>query len=155
MSRVNYGAGQALIAAALQSATDECILWPFATTDRGYPHGSVAGRSRRIHKWVCEQAHGPQPSGKEAAHSCHVRACINPRHLRWATHGENLMDRVENGTSNRGERHPLAKLTASDVRNIRRMRTDGCLYREIAEAFGISPYHVGNILRGTTWGWLQ
>lgn len=79
------------IAVALASNTDQCILWPHGQTNNGYP--SMGPSRPRAHRYVCEQKYGPAPKGKtDAAHSCRNRLCINPRHLRWATRSENMMD---------------------------------------------------------------
>ncbi len=53
--------------------------------------------------------------------------------------------------SNRGERHPNAKLTADDVLAIRRMARCGATYRSIGSAFGVSHANVGYIVRGEAW----
>ena len=75
---------------------DECLTWPF-TLVSGYA-GTVLvnGRHQRACRVMCELAHGPAPESKrETAHSCGKgdEACINPKHLRWATHAENGADR--------------------------------------------------------------
>lgn len=79
------------LAMALESNTDQCIIWPYGQTDTGYP--SMGAGKPRAHRYVCEQKHGPAPQDKnDAAHSCRQRLCINPKHLRWATRTENMAD---------------------------------------------------------------
>ncbi len=52
----------------------------------------------------------------------------------------------------RGERHGNAKLTAEQVRAIRRDRaTHDTAFRVLAERFGISVSTVGRVLRRETW----
>ena len=70
-----------------------------------------------------------------------------PGNCRWATREQ----QVRNRRSNRGERHPNAKLTADDVLSIRRMARYGATYRSIASAFGVSHANVGYIVRGVAW----
>lgn len=72
--------------------TDECLIWPYAVSS-GYGCATIDGRSERVHVLACEWAHGPRPEGMDAAHSCDVRRCFNPAHLRWATRTENILDR--------------------------------------------------------------
>jgi len=99
---------------------DECLLWPYGKNSAGYGRLTLNGNKRLVHRMACEHVHGPAPSeSHEAAHNCGVRACCNPRHMRWATPRENAADRVLHGTDNRGERHANSKLTEAMVRTIR------------------------------------
>ena len=54
------------------------------------------------HRWVLELAVGPPPFDRaEAAHApliCNNPSCVSPKHLRWATHAENMADTVIDGT---------------------------------------------------------
>ena len=98
------GALSAFIAMAAASDTNDCILWPFATTEGGY--GVVRALGTTAHRAVLEAATSPAP-GMDAAHApliCHNRLCVNPRHLRWATRPDNLADTVPDDTHRRGER---------------------------------------------------
>ena len=92
----NGGETRRFVEAALHSATDDCVLWGFA---KSYPHVRLNGKLERAHCVVCRQVHGEPPSPEhEVAHNCGDRRCINPRHLRWATHQENMDDCVAHGT---------------------------------------------------------
>lgn len=92
---------------------DECLIWPFARdgTKRGkLGHNGVMHYAHRI---MCELVNGPCPPGMECAHSCgngHL-ACVNPKHLRWATRSENQRERRKHGThvsTRYGGRSPLS-----------------------------------------------
>ena len=141
------------LAAHANYSGDDCISWPFAHLPDGRPHMRLKGRSVRPSRIICEMAHGAAPSDiHHAAHSCgngHL-GCLNPRHLRWATPVENAADKVEHGTVVAGEAHYASKLTAADVREIRRLH--GQIYqREIAEKFGVQITAVNKILNGKSW----
>lgn len=106
---------------------------------------------------VCEAVHGPAPSPHhEAAHTCGrgSSGCINPNHLRWATPTENQADKIEHGTSNRGERCAASRLTEDDVIEIRRLKGK-MTQKEIAEIFGVNYITVGDIHNSRTWAWLR
>jgi hypothetical protein len=134
--------------------TDECIRWPFATRHGGYGVMYWDGQQRTVHTAACEIANGPRPQGMQAAHNCGVPACFNRRHLRWATPKQNMADHLIHGTSNRGGRHGLAKLTEHDVRTIRQL--DGVIsQREIGRRFGVSGKYVAEIVQRKTWAWLD
>jgi hypothetical protein len=74
----------------------ECIFWPFAKKPSGQGRVKFRGATYYPHRLMCEIAYGEPPSAKHvAAHSCgngHL-ACVNPRHLRWATMAENISDK--------------------------------------------------------------
>lgn len=85
----------------------ECLILPFARTNHGYGQIGVSKRPRKVHQIACAAAHGPRPSPTMgAAHSCgngHL-GCVNPAHLRWATHAENMRDMVSHGRARGGSR---------------------------------------------------
>lgn len=107
------------------------------------------------HVIVCTEAHGPRPTpGHEAAHSCGVRRCVNPRHLRWATTAENHADKHAHGTDARGERNPAHRLTADQVVAIRSRLARGEHMRDLAVEHGVVPSTIQHIAARTTWAWL-
>jgi hypothetical protein len=134
---------------------DDCLTWPFGRQQDGRVGGvKFAGKSILAARVMCELAHGKPPSpGHEAAHSCgngHL-ACINPKHLRWATSVENKADMIEHGTRIRGEKCWNAKLTESAVLAIREL-AHTVSKPAIASMFDIEPHHVTRIIRGERWG---
>lgn len=132
---------------------DECLIWPFVRNKWGYAIIQIDGKKRPVPQVVCEAVHGPAPSpDHETAHNCGKGAagCINPRHLRWATHPENMADRVRHGTMAWGEQHGMAKLDEAAVVEIRRLKGQ-LLQREIAAMFGVTRHMVGKILSGKNW----
>lgn len=95
---------RAVLAELLRSdPTDECIVWPLACTPAGYGVLRIGGVVTYTHRLACEMRHGPPtPERPEAAHSCHNRPCMNPRHLRWASSEENTADMLEAGRASNG-----------------------------------------------------
>lgn len=136
----------------------DCLIWPFYLGRDGYgrvhyPGGGLTTASRMM----CIAAHGDPPFPKaEAAHTCGrgSAGCVNPNHIRWASCLENQTDRVEHGTSNRGEQQWAARLTEDDIRAIRRLaltESQGL----ISERFGIHQSHVSKIVSRSSWAWLD
>lgn len=108
------------------------------------------------HRLVAQLAHGEPEDGEMAIHSCDNRCCINPEHLRWGTAKDNAQDAVARkrliGRNHvRGQKHPSTPLTVADVTMIRNMRTEGMVYREIAQRYGISLQAVAAICTHKTW----
>jgi hypothetical protein len=134
----------------------ECLPWPFAQT-KGAAIVIIDGNRHYVARLICEHVHGPAPTPEhEAAHSCgngHLR-CVAKGHLSWKTKAANEADKLIHGTHNRGERHPLRKLTEDEVRQIRALKGN-LLQREIAEKFGISREQVSGIHRRIDWAWLE
>lgn len=147
--RTTNGAPEQFIAKALRYEADDCLLWPYGQDRDGY---GVVGWEK-AHVRVCRTIHGERPPDKdEVAHSCGQRACINPRHLRWATSQENADDTLIHGTraAIQGERMWKAKLTERQIRAIRSQADDRTL-TELARDYGVSPSNILLILKGKTW----
>lgn len=140
---------------------DECLIWPFARNESGYGRMfSRDGETTLVHRRACRDRNGSPPSDEhEAAHICGKghEGCVNPRHLKWSTRIENMADMVGHGTSTkkpRGSTHPRAKLTESEVREIR--ATQGTAKRsDVASRFGVSEATVKAIYARRVWAWLD
>ena len=158
------GAPAAFIEQALIWKSDECLIWPYSRDKRGGAKIAAVKQNGRkvpvqVPRIVCERAHGKPPTRKhEAAHNCgngHL-GCVNPHHLTWKTHAENMRDMLIHDTSTRGERHGNAKLTRDDVRKIRKLIASGKLmFKEIAAQFSVDPETIGAIAHGRSWSWLE
>lgn len=102
---------------------------------------------------MCILAHGPPPSeNHQAAHSCGKghEACVNPRHLYWATQVDNMKDQIVHGTRAYGMRHGRRKLTAEQVAEIRAY-SGMARHEDIAQKFGVTRRTIGKIISGQRW----
>lgn len=140
------------VAAAATSCTDSCIEWPFTRGSNGYGMIWKNGRYVPATHAVMEAIGKPRPTPQhQIAHKpvvCRNPACINPKHIRWASPAENQADKRTDQTDNRGERHPMSKITADDVRAI---RADDGLQKDIARRYGIDAGHVSAIRARKAW----
>jgi hypothetical protein len=57
----------------------------------GYARISCQGKNRIGSDAVYEMVHGTIPEGYEVDHTCHVRRCVEPTHLRVLTHRQNVI----------------------------------------------------------------
>lgn len=100
------------------------------------------------HKAVLEAFIGPRPKGMEACHNNGDPFDNKVANLRWDTTRNNQLDRIKHGTSNRGERCAAVKLTETQVRAI---RADTRLQREIAAEYGVRANTISRIKCGRRW----
>jgi HNH endonuclease len=105
-----------------------------------------------IHRHFYEECFGEIPPGMVVRHKCDNRGCVNPEHLELGTHAENSRDMVERGRSAYGIKHPKAKITDDDVKEIRKLATEGVSHKEIANMYGLrSPGNISAIKYGKSW----
>ena len=153
--KVKIGPATAFLLSHVEHKGAACLIWPYAIHKlTGYGVVGVPGqyKTTRAHRRMCELAHGPAPFARaDAAHSCGVRACVNPNHIRWATRKENLADRDSHGTTPRGEAHHAAKLTAQDVLMICKSTGSN---EDIALGLGVDRKAVAAVRDGVSWRWL-
>lgn len=133
---------------------DDCLIWPFARDKKsGMPAVKYKGKQGPATRVMCELAHGKPPTPRhEAAHSCGKghEGCIHPKHLRWATHAENIADQLLHGTRLRGETQHWSFLTEKIVNEIRAI-AGSMPQAAIARQFGLRPQHVGKIIHRKIW----
>lgn len=95
---------------------------------------------------------GPPPPGCECCHTNGNYRDNRLANVRWGTSKENTADSIRHGTHPRGERDGNSKLTADDVREIRRLYAAGGIgYCRLAARFGIARSNVAFIVRRQTW----
>jgi hypothetical protein len=150
------GEPMAFIEMACSYTGDECLIWPYSTNAVGYGEIRIDGIKQYAHRIVLMRTQGPPPEGQHyAAHApeiCHQPRCVSPLHLRWASHSENMGDRVLDGTDARGEKCWNAILTRDQIRAI---RVDPRPDSEIALDYGVSRRHISGIQDFRSWAWLD
>ena len=131
---------------------DNCLMWPYALTSHGYPSAGWDGEIYKVHRLLCETVHGPAPSLQhEVAHNCGVRRCLNPAHVRWATHAENMADTRLHGTTPSGERSGRAVLTWDVVRCMRADFKSGLTQSQISTKYQVRFNAVHKIIHNQRW----
>lgn len=98
----------------------ECWLWT-GLIRHGYGSIQIDRTGHiRAHRYSWSLANGPIPDVAWVLHSCDVRNCVNPAHLRLGTSDDNVADMVARKRNARAESHGCAKLNWQMVREMRR-----------------------------------
>lgn len=156
---------------------DACWLWTAGVNPKGYgvvSHGGANGL--RAHRVAYAIVHGAVPQHPyEVAHTCDVRNCVNPAHLKAMTHAENVADRNQKGRQDhgpnaprfrapekrgvcRGERAARAKLTEDDVRAIRAVYQPGKRgfgFQSLAKRYGVHGHAIEMIVKRQSWAHVE
>lgn len=112
----------------------------------GRPVVNLAKRTRLVHQLVLESFVGPRPNGLEAFHIDDDKHNNRTDNLRWATHAENMANKIKTGRNNalRGEDCGRAKFTDAQIAEMRKCKT----VNEMNAKHGVSKTHARRILTG-------
>ena len=134
------------------------------TNGWGYAFATVKdGKGGRVsfcvHTCVAEMFFGPKPAEHVVNHIDGNKKNNRVDNLEYVTVGGNLKHAYTTGLRGPknsggmiGEDHPRAKLTASDVIDIRREYQAGeCTQKKLAERYGVSTSAIADILSGRHW----
>lgn len=111
-------------------------------------------KTRLVHQLVAEAFIGKRPARYEVAHNdgnCANNAATN---LRYATPAENTADKSRHGTMLRGEQIANSKLTAQDIREIRKL-AESVPQHLIAKQYHLGGAQVSRIINRQRWAHVQ
>lgn len=104
-----------------------------------------------VHILVAISFLGPVPEGQEVLHGDGDQKNNKLTNLRYGTRRDNMQDMILHGRGRNGEKHPMAKLTADIVVEIRKRVGGGETQRAVAAALGIGYKHVNEVVKRRTW----
>jgi hypothetical protein len=135
-----------------------CRLWTGPVTKDGYAQVGINGIIKAfgikgIHRLVVhlDTGHVFQGRQEQVLHSCDVRNCTAPAHLRVGTAAENLKEAADRDRVSHGDTHHHAKITSSIARTIKELIDYGYRNCYIGDTLGISRDTVSRIRNGKTW----
>jgi hypothetical protein len=140
-----------------------CVLWQGSVDRDGYGRMKRTVDGKRVtvavHRWVMEQAVGRRLRPDEVIlHACDNPPCFRVEHLSVGSVRDNNDDMRAKGRGSpppinrfQGECHPMAKLSAAQVRRIRSHYQSGLSSTTIAEMFDVSVSTIRRINAGVSW----
>jgi len=154
----------------------QCWGWLGGKQTNGYGTMTANGNRWLAHRFSWRLHNGDIPEGLVICHTCDNRVCVRPDHLFVGTVQDNNSDMVAKGRHARGSTHGTvtmphrypaarlprgervhsAKLTESQVLELRRRKAEaGATYESLASEFGLSKSNVWNIVQRRTWAHLD
>ena len=77
---------------------NSCWIWKgYVSKKTGYGQVIIEGKTKSAHRIMHEAWNGPIEPGLVVMHTCDVRACVNPDHLKLGTQADNVKDCVSKG----------------------------------------------------------
>ena len=132
--------------------TDSCWIWTGATyTGLGYGQIWLNRKQKLAHRISYEIHKGPIPKGMCICHTCDNRKCVNPLHLFVGSKSDNVFDMMKKKRHAKGITKINHKLKDEDIPIIRKMRSEGKFYSEIAKIFNVNYTTINLVCLGKTW----
>lgn len=131
-----------------------CWIWTGHCNNKGYGRINISRRVQYAHRIAWELYNEPIPEGTWVLHHCDTPCCVNPRHLFLGDNSINMRDSWKKGRLKmprpnvKGENHGRSKLTAEQVRRIRK---DNRTQQAIANDYHIDRRYVGTLKSRITW----
>ena len=107
--------------------------------------------TRNIHRLVLTAFVGECPEGSECRHLDGNKQNNRLDNLEWSTHEINCQDQITHGTSLRGTRQHLAKLTDRKVRIARGLHKLDWTIARISRLMGVTACTMRDAIVGNTW----
>ena len=140
------------------SGEDACWVWTARLDKDSYGQFRICQDGKKFaikaHTYSWELANSftlKKGIGHCVCHTCDHPYCVNPAHLFLGTQQENTQDRNNKGRQARGETSGAAKLTESQVIEMRQSRAEGMTLTQLAKLFGVAATTAGYVVNRRSW----
>ena len=131
---------------------NECWEYQGHRDKRGYGRMYLNCKQGFAHRYIYQHFKGDLKPGQLLRHTCDNPPCVNPDHLIPGNDADNMRDMVERGRQAKGSRHRAAKVTESQVMEMRRQYARGNVtMQQLATRYGLTLTPVSQLIRGVTW----
>jgi len=135
---------------------NQCWGWKASVNNGGYGQVHRKGIAGKAHRISYELHYGKIPKNAHICHTCNNPICSNPRHLYAGNQLSNTRDMIKAGTMHyfpvyKGEECGNSKLTAKEVKEIKKKLKEGLNCREIAEIYNVGQVNISAINTRKTW----
>lgn len=145
-----------------------CWLWTGYLNQDGYGRIWIETRMVMAHRVAYAITNSDVPENLSVCHSCDNPGCVNPEHLWLGSHLENMTDMYQkkrrkaasgkkNGTHTRpdkvrrGEKNNTAKLTPTEVAEIRNLSQQGVSRLQLSQTYKVSIFAIRQIITKKSW----
>jgi hypothetical protein len=132
---------------------DDCWEWAASHLKDGYGYFRLNGKTASAHRLSYQIFHGEIHPRHYVCHRCDNPGCCNPAHLFAATSKQNALDREAKGRGHdrRGESQGQAKLTSSNVVEMRNKFSTGVSRAKLAVEYGVTWCTVDKAVKRESW----
>jgi len=128
-----------------------CLEWTGRTVRGGYGAITIKRKTVMAHRFWFVKCGGVIPDGMVLCHTCDNPKCVEPGHLFVASQAENMADMVRKKRQARGTLNSKAKLTESDVVEIRKAYKNGEIQARLAAQYNVHQTTISLIIKGKNW----
>jgi hypothetical protein len=131
---------------------NECLEWQMTRIPSGYGQIWLRGKMILVHREIATLVYGTPLPKQMALHSCDNPPCINPAHLSWGSHSQNMKEMYSRGRAPEKKPRRDRRLTYQIAEIIRaKYATGEFTYKALGSEYGISDKSIEYLVKRKTY----